>query len=106
MENTDLIRTGAKRQGDHLHIRGEHQILIEIGKKQSGSSPHTWRTPKPISDLRMTDRIISTYVENTIVLKTMKTYYKDHLHIRGEHSIGAATTSVGLGSSPHTWRTP
>ena len=31
---------------------------------------------------------------------------QDHLHIRGEHEALKAATPKGMGSSPHTWRTP
>ena len=51
---------------DHLHIRGEYQ-----------ASDYTDRA---------TDRITSTYVENTVKKGAQKGMQGDHLHIRGEYS--------------------
>ena len=70
---------------DHLHIRGEHPSFRSWVRLLWGSSPHTWRTLRIIYLIAISDRIISTYVENTIAL-TYLSY-------------------VIIGSSPHTWRT-
>ena len=51
----------------------------------AGSPPHTWRIPTRKSQKLGGDRITSTYVENTGVLKTAINPVKDHLHIRGEY---------------------
>ena len=50
---------------DHLHIRGEHQNELLKKKLNKGSSPHTWRTLFQNSLQQSSNRIISTYVENT-----------------------------------------
>ena len=50
-------------------------------------------------------RIISTYVENTILQKKVKTMPEDHLHLRGEHELKKLNAKRDKGSSPPTWRT-
>ncbi len=49
--------------------------------------------------------ITSTHVENTYFHPVLNLLLQDHLHLRGEHSKPAVTTSNLRGSSPHTWRT-
>ena len=71
-----------------------------------GSSPHTWRIQGNQVIMGEKLRIISTYVENTGERTWLKTWEKDHLHIRGEYSDGFTGNSTVLGSSPHTWRIP
>ncbi len=71
---------------DHLHIRGEYFELKNYTQFELGSSPHTWRIPLKIDKEYKSDRIISTYVENTDVDEDILRIDKDHLHIRGEYS--------------------
>ena len=71
----------------------------------AGSPPHTWRTRTHNSRMAKTKRITSTYVENTIALFSFKSFIKDHLHMRGEHTSRSGKGSGVAGSPPHTWRT-
>ena len=43
VENTFFFSVMAITSWDHLHIRGEYQILITVKFNPLGSSPHTWR---------------------------------------------------------------
>ena len=52
----------------------------------------------------MTDRITSTYVENTPPTFTQQCELEDHLHIRGEYIRVCMRAVPPLGSPPHTWR--
>ena len=52
----------------------------------------------------MAKRIISTYVENTIICVLVHSSIQDHLHIRGEYFIVGYPQAIAIGSSPHTWR--
>ena len=72
----------------------------------SGSPPLTWRTL--LNDVRVlvAYRITSTYVENTYVCLLRVFRIKDHLHLRGEHTVLDLACLVCLGSPPLTWRTP
>ena len=70
---------------DHLHIRGEHLYRLMWILQFIGSSPHTWRTRKIYANRNLLVRIISTYVENTLLSGSISIRQQDHLHIRGEH---------------------
>ena len=69
---------------DHLHIRGEYAMLR---RRQLDSN-----------------RITSTYVENTPKKQLRRYQIRDHLHIRGEYDISVAVEDADKGSPPHTWR--
>ena len=47
----------------------EAKAKVLNDKKEPGSSPHTWRSPKPLLQIQSTVRIISTYVEITRSIK-------------------------------------
>ena len=53
---------------DHLHIRGEYELLTVLTVLRSGSPPHTWRILTFYGHLRPMLRITSTYVENTRIV--------------------------------------
>ena len=91
---------------DHLHIRGEYIDAFETQYTQTGSPPHTWRIHKVRFVVTKTDRITSTYVENTVSLRELSPFLKDHLHIRGEYGIYWELMQHEKGSPPHTWRIP
>ena len=65
VENTLKAMLVQLRKQDHLHIRGEHEIVSMLNVTGKGSSPLTWRTLKANEKLLFSERIISTYVENT-----------------------------------------
>ncbi len=88
VENTQLPPAHWAIVEDHLHIRGEHSSMKLSSTPFLGSSPHTWRTQFNWSKIGQLLRIISTYVENTSILRGYPRMNEDHLHIRGEH-IGA-----------------
>ena len=69
-----------------------------------GSPPHTWRIPVYGYQLGDKNGITSTYVENTIGIRTDESYDRDHLHIRGEYQEISPLAKRDLGSPPHTWR--
>ena len=75
-----------------------------IRSSNAGSSPHTWRILIKPAVLQEVLRIISTYVENTIIQHSCRSFSEDHLHIRGEYSLKGETSRLYKGSSPHTWR--
>ena len=52
---------------DHLHLRGEYAKNGLPKYRGTGSSPLTWRIPFCIIKFWSRERIISTYVENTLV---------------------------------------
>ena len=89
---------------DHLHIRGEYRWYLVRWCYKIGSPPHTWRIHLSLSKITRTDRITSTYVENTPARNGCWLYIQDHLHIRGEYAISLKTCSSFWGSPPHTWR--
>ena len=104
VENT-LIRSILNRiLEDHLHIRGEYIRIWVITSRIRGSPPHTWRIHFFSVFLFKWDRITSTYVENTFLLKNLWAAYQDHLHIRGEYLAHSKEEAWKLGSPPHTWR--
>ena len=84
VENTLHISLISMIVQDHLHIRGEYIYSAFISFSTSGSSPHTWRIPINDAQKYLSQRIISTYVENTETLPQVEIEKR--------------------GSSPHTWR--
>ena len=50
------------------------------------------------------ERIISTYVKNTLSPDEGFTFAKDHLHLRGEYYQKSENVTALQGSSPLTWR--
>ena len=71
---------------DHLHLRGEYNMLSVLAPQRKGSSPLTWRI------LQLMD-IVSG-----------KGW--DHLHLRGEYLFVIKKLWIRVGSSPLTWRIP
>ena len=65
VENTPPYLINYKIARDHLHIRGEYQVVNEVLDCELGSPPHTWRIPDNWERGRKANRITSTYVENT-----------------------------------------
>ena len=84
VENTLIIINKSQLVKDHLHIRGEYELLSTPDEDPIGSPPHTWR----ILALNMYDRV----------------NVEDHLHIRGEYHELGYSYSTYQGSPPHTWR--
>ena len=89
---------------DHLHIRGEYMTVQVIKTHNWGSPPHTWRILSFWLQERRALRITSTYVENTMYAADATGTSGDHLHIRGEYSVGDFAIYHYVGSPPHTWR--
>ena len=104
VENTQLRHLVKKKQKDHLHIRGEYFLIISVFITPLGSSPHTWRIHFHYFYFGIIVGIISTYVENTLLMCHHQGSSQDHLHIRGEYVSVILVTSILEGSSPHTWR--
>ena len=85
VENTPQL-IGVKWKGeDHLHIRGEYQLLLLKMVLAIGSPPHTWRILASSAPLDSHDGITSTYVENTVKNVLGHKSLEDHLPIRGEY---------------------
>ena len=59
---------------DHLHIRGEYQVIGKTISIDEGSPPHTWRIQVIQDVANFCNRITSTYVENTDELRTSHAY--------------------------------
>ena len=100
---TDILSTHGVK--DHLHLRGEHDGVMEWETDFSGSPPLTWRTLSLSSAVLKTSGITSTYVENTFHVSSATLAVWDHLHLRGEHPDGGASGFGQWGSPPLTWRT-
>ena len=81
-------------------------MIMLLFKLVIGSSPHTWRIPEWALREEYSNRIISTYVENTTASCLARVVLRDHLHIRGEYQVGDVLQAGVVGSSPHTWRIP
>ena len=69
VENTVLLKLIVYPPWDHLHIRGEYCAASFFAFLKIGSPPHTWRIHYLHPELLESDRITSTYVENTITNK-------------------------------------
>ena len=106
VENTLRKAASYEVAKDHLHIRGEYDILSKIFHLKLGSPPHTWRIHDPIIAANPFLGITSTYVENTFTIKQRKFHFADHLHIRGEYHLSLCKRISRQGSPPHTWRIP
>ena len=65
VEKTHSKLALSSRLQDHLHIRGENELLVDYLIDYSGSPPHTWRKPKNYVVSGVFARITSTYVEKT-----------------------------------------
>ena len=104
VENTPSVLMNSWEFGDHLHLRGEYQDMAQLIQLQQGSSPLTWRIPSLSVKLKSSDRIISTYVENTHAPCVRALGERDHLHLRGEYKRGQRGWQKEKGSSPLTWR--
>ena len=68
--------------------------LFKIKESSIGSPPHTWRIQYGTEVFSASDRITSTYVENTSWLPLFSASTKDHLHIRGEYSVTVSPTPI------------
>ena len=104
VENTYRVPPKLASRQDHLHIRGEYQCKSHYFHCLQGSSPHTWRILAQKQNKTQSERIISTYVENTSKHPLLESRNWDHLHIRGEYYQQNITFISTIGSSPHTWR--
>ena len=106
VENTWFHLKSNVPVGDHLHIRGEYEMLTIVCHVSKGSPPHTWRIRRSIHQFSHKPRITSTYVENTYQRYCFLRSFQDHLHIRGEYRPLILRLATLLGSPPHTWRIP
>ncbi len=89
----------------HPHACGEHIKLIEIRKKESGSSPRLWGTPSAPWPVTAAQRFIPTPVGNTLADLTVHVLVTVHPHACGEHSPGSRLFLEITGSSPRLWGT-
>ncbi len=89
----------------HPHACGEHIKLIEIRKKESGSSPRLWGTPSAPWPVTAAQRFIPTPVGNTLADLTVHVLVTVHPHACGEHSHTPCVKSQSAGSSPRLWGT-
>ena len=104
VENTLIIINKSQLVKDHLHIRGEYELLSTPDEDPIGSPPHTWRILRFSIYSHRLNRITSTYVENTLLLQIRIIRNQDHLHIRGEYLLPGYHNVKPKGSPPHTWR--
>ena len=65
VENTCISNWSPDANEDHLHIRGEYFDNFFWSALVMGSPPHTWRIHVQEMFNNLSDRITSTYVENT-----------------------------------------
>ncbi len=89
----------------HPHMRGELSVADLVLSGNSGSSPHTWGTRAPPAVHPRRGRFIPTYVGNSRSDPELRRRPAVHPHIRGELTVPALSTLMGVGSSPHTWGT-
>ena len=66
--------------------------------------PRTWRRPIFVSNLDVSIRNTSTYVEKTFIIISFTNGFEKHLHVRGEDSRLADKIPFGLETPPRTWR--
>ena len=85
VEKTYLFGALYDLDWDHLHIRGENDLLFLCVCCFLGSPPHTWRKLNAKDFAKQINRITSTYVEKTKMVDVYSDSPRDHLHIRGEN---------------------
>ena len=66
VENTLSSFELGRSSKDHLHTRGEYNLLIFVGGRTIGSPPHTWRIQLQTLIKLKCAGITSTHVENTV----------------------------------------
>ena len=94
------MRTASTR--DHPRLRGEHSIESCRDRLESGSSPLTRGTRRPMADPRTSHGIIPAYAGNTHTRQGGHGQQEDHPRLRGEHTISELSVAIPLGSSPLT----
>ena len=70
---------------DHLHVRGEHEVMSEHEIVERGPPPRAWRALGLDPQHGCQRRTTSTCVESTRLSCVPATGRTDHLHVRGEH---------------------
>ncbi len=89
----------------HPHTRGEHLSASRVTISTTGSSPHSWGTPRRTRRACVRNRFIPTLVGNTGAAGGGMTEFTVHPHTRGEHLRVPRYPDLRAGSSPHSWGT-
>ncbi len=105
MGNSTSRRSTRHSASVHPHIRGELSVPQKSASVGNGSSPHTWGTLPSESHHAVAIRFIPTYVGNSEAVHDIQIIHAVHPHIRGELRCCLRISSMGTGSSPHTWGT-
>ena len=88
---------------DHPHVRGEKRSVPRSARVYDGSSPRAWGKVVRQRTRAVIDRIIPTCVGKRLSHTHKTEHYPDHPHVRGEKSIGFASSEKRGGSSPRAW---
>ena len=83
--STGLSAGGARVDGDHPRIRGEHVTSRKAIPSGAGSSPHTRGARASVGDTGVEMRIIPAYAGSTLYEVYCYREIGDHPRIRGEH---------------------
>ena len=87
VESTEPWSARRLPKSDHLHVRGEHQVLPAEQLALSGPPPRAWRARGWTIHRRSRRRTTSTCVESTLRPGRRAAGLPDHLHVRGEHAM-------------------
>ena len=87
--------------GDHPRMCGEHAEDSARVELSWGSSPHVRGAHIVHRAVVADDGIIPACAGSTLPFRTLKTAYRDHPRMCGEHGSRASGTSPFRGSSPH-----
>ena len=89
----------------HLHVRGEHEVMVKLQSDSDGSSPRPWGTRRASQRDGNPARFIPTSVGNTQHSLPSIRESSVHPHVRGEHVGEHHRSRAGAGSSPRPWGT-
>ena len=104
--NTLVSRIPVATDQDHPRLRGEHRLLYFALHLLKGSPPPTRGTHITCCDVRNVWRITPAYAGNTTKGSILRSKFKDHPRLRGEHLYPYIMNSSRLGSPPPTRGTP
>ena len=100
--STGHPRSGRVPGGDHPRLRGEHTAGFHAPVRTSGSSPPTRGALRWARKLDRRAGIIPAYAGSTHHHGPPPAGAQDHPRLRGEHMPVTSTSTVLVGSSPHT----
>ena len=90
----------------HPRLRGEHNARMAAKGLDKGSSPLTRGAQGIEPRTHWLGGLIPAYAGSTPYLRICETLQWAHPRLRGEHSVGDASSHIGRGSSPLTRGAP